>query len=506
VIASSKLGTLPAIGATVDRYQIIAEVAHGGMAVVYAARRVGAGRFDKLLAIKMMLPHLITEHRFVQMFLDEASIAARIQHPNVVQVFDVGSFDRSPYLVMEYLRGQALSTVLRSEPPLARGLVYAIFAAAAEGLHAAHEARASDGSLLGVVHRDVSPQNIHVGYDGTVKVIDFGIAAAEGRISSTRTGEVKGKIAYMAPEQLHKKFAVDRRTDLWALGVLAWSTFAGGRLFTGESDTDTIWNVMHGPIDDIGAIDPELPAELAGCIMACLSREPHARPASAAEIAACFRRAALAQNAGAAELAAHMQAAFRDERAAEEARISDAVRGASAQPSEAPRTAPTAVVPARRGGLALAAGTIGIAVIAIAALVVVMASNVASEDEHEPPPRVAETPAREESVTAGATHEPTPEAEPISLDVSPEVREVWIGSERHDERPVRLSIANGTAELTLVSGRRRETIHVDRSDDGRTLEFSTRRARVRRTAPSEREAPAASPMTASMDAIIRDPL
>jgi serine/threonine-protein kinase len=447
------------------------------------------------------------------MFLDEARIAAQIQHPNVVQVFDVGSFERSPYLVMEYLRGQPLSAVLRrswskSEPP--RGLVYAILAAAADGLHAAHEARASDGTPLGVVHRDVSPQNIHVGYDGTVKVIDFGIAAAEGRIGSTRTGEVKGKLAYMAPEQLHKKFAVDRRTDLWALGVLAWSTFAGERLFGGESDTDTIWSVMHGPIEDIGARDPELPAELANCIMACLAREPHGRPASAAEIAACFRRAALAESAGPAEIAAHMQSAFREERLLEEARIAEAVRDATGRESGAVSTV-SAVAP-RRSGLGVAAGAMGIGAIAIVGIVVAMASNVASEDERAPS-HTAETPAAEAPPEPVAVAPPdTPDSppdpispEPISLEVAPEVREVWVGDERHAERPVRLALGDGPAEVTLVAGRRRETIDVDRADDGTTLRFSSRRARARR--PPERETETSTTgMTASMDAIIRDPL
>ncbi len=192
------------------------------MGSVYAVRRRTRSGFDKLLAMKVLHPQLAGERRFVDMFLDEARIAARIEHPNVVTTLDVIDQDGQPLIVMELLRGRSLAALLKKDPGAPRHLLYAILAGAAEGLAAAHDATSADGQPLHVVHRDVSPHNIHVGYDGQVKLIDFGVAAARGRLTSTRTGELKGKLAYLAPEQIMQG-TLDRRTDLFALGIVAWS-------------------------------------------------------------------------------------------------------------------------------------------------------------------------------------------------------------------------------------------------------------------------------------------
>lgn len=325
---------LPRPPARVDRYELIAEVAQGGMAIVYVARRWDTPGFDKLLALKILLPHLARERRFVDMFRDEIRIAARIQHPNVVQVFDVGEHGRLPYMVMEYLRGRSLAALIRRAATggevLPRGLVVSVLASMAEGLHGAHEARDADGSLLGVVHRDVSPQNVHVGFDGHVKVVDFGIAAARGRLTSTHSGEVKGKMGYMAPEQVHQDHPVDRRTDLWALGVVAWETFTGRRLFRADTDATTLWNVINAPIPPLSEVAPDVAAPVAACVMRCLEREPGRRPDSAAEVAAILGPVAYAADGWRApRVAEHVSALFQDEKTADDERLA----AAQAQPS-----------------------------------------------------------------------------------------------------------------------------------------------------------------------------
>ncbi len=316
----AQLGYLPQIGETIDRYTVLAELAHGGMAAVYAVGR-STGHFNKLLAMKVMLPHLVSEKQFVDMFVDEARIAAHVQHPNVVQVFDVGDHKGTPYMVMEYLSGQSLSTV-RRRIQLSAGEVLELLARAAEGLHAAHETRDRSGELLNIVHRDVSPQNIHVSYDGSVKVVDFGIAAASGRITQTRTGEVKGKLSYAAPEQLRPKREVDRRLDIWAMGVIAWEMLSGKRLFKGETDADTMYNVLNKIPAPLGG---KIPAEVAELVASCLERNVDLRPTTAAELARVFGSAASRLGADRGELAARVSSAFAEQRAVEEERIASAL-------------------------------------------------------------------------------------------------------------------------------------------------------------------------------------
>ncbi|MEM9189566.1 MAG: protein kinase [Myxococcota bacterium] len=292
----SQLVRLPEVGDRVDGYLVAAEVAHGGMAAVFAARRIVGTGFDKLLALKVLLPHLATEPRFVDMFLDEVRIVSRIHHPNVVQVFDTGRVRGLPYLVMEYLSGQSLSALLRATRPdaLPMAVLSAIFADVARGLHGAHETRDADGEPLELVHRDVSPQNVHVSYAGQIKVVDFGIASARGRLTATQTGEVKGKMAYLAPEQVMGR-SVDRRTDVWALGVMAFEGLTGERLFRGESDGATIQNILNKQVPDIRSLRADLPEDLAEIVMACLERSPAARPSTAAELAEAFGQAALSR-------------------------------------------------------------------------------------------------------------------------------------------------------------------------------------------------------------------
>jgi len=188
------------------------------MASVYLAQFNAAQGFERWVAVKVVHPHLAKDPRFIRMLLDEARITARVQHPNVCSVVDFGKDDGTCYLVMEYLHGESVATVIRRARKgagLPWQLACRIMAEACRGLHAAHELRDHDGKALGIVHRDISPQNLFVLYDGVTKVLDFGVAQARNRLEKTKTGEVKGKLAYMAPEQLLGQ-TLDRRADIFA--------------------------------------------------------------------------------------------------------------------------------------------------------------------------------------------------------------------------------------------------------------------------------------------------
>jgi serine/threonine-protein kinase len=220
------------------------------MASVWIARQTGKHGFEKLVAIKTILPKYAGDTRFQQMFLDEARIASRIEHPNVAQILDVGEQHGTTYLVMEYVDGDSLSTVQRAmtkrNTSVPHGMVLRMMAEVCGGLHAAHELRNDHGGLLGVVHRDVSPQNVLVSTKGITKVIDFGIAKARDRISGdTNADTIKGKIRYMAPEQA-QGHAVDRRADVWAVGAIMYHLLAGKPPYDGENDMQTLLMLTSG--------------------------------------------------------------------------------------------------------------------------------------------------------------------------------------------------------------------------------------------------------------------
>src|SRR5689334_3881475 len=210
------------------RYELIGELARGGMGTVYLARNAGEGRFQRLFAIKVLHPHLASDTAFIDMLGDEAHIAARLHHPNVVPILDLGKEGDLHYVVMEYIEGPALSTLLKRSPDhRPPELVVAIVIDALEGIHAAHTLEDDEGKEIRLVHRDVSPPNILVGSDGIGRITDFGIAKAEARISSTRPGMRKGKLQYMSPEQIRDGDMVDHRTDIWAVGAVLWNALTG---------------------------------------------------------------------------------------------------------------------------------------------------------------------------------------------------------------------------------------------------------------------------------------
>ena len=276
------------------------------MATVYLARLEGSAGFQKIVAIKKVHPHLARNPSFVKMFIDEAHICARLTHPNICQVFDFGVSREANFLVMEFLSGQTVGAVMRRlrsgpqdafEMPGFRRFVAKVMVDACEGLHAAHEAMDDHGRPLRIVHRDVSPANIFVTYDGVAKIMDFGIAHAAERESKTATGELKGSVAYMAPEQATSQ-AVDRRTDVWALGVLLWELLSGQRLFGGGGHmAETLYNVVNKPIPPIKSVRPSVPDTYAMVVHRALERDPRRRFSSAREMAQALQRAVQTEGA-----------------------------------------------------------------------------------------------------------------------------------------------------------------------------------------------------------------
>ncbi|MFO0568785.1 MAG: serine/threonine-protein kinase [Polyangiaceae bacterium] len=276
------------------RYRVVDEIGVGGMASVHLARADGPGGFQKWVAIKRIHRHLAEDEQFIRMFLDEARIAARISHPNVAQVFDLGKQRDTYWIAMEYLHGEPMREIMRAveeagAPPMGPQLAAKVIADAAEGLHAAHELRDKDGKLLNLVHRDVTPHNLFLTYDGAVKVVDFGIAKVTGRLSTTRAGTLKGKLAYMSPEQV-QGVSIDRRTDIFALGVVLWELTTGRRLFRMDSDLETLERVQACVVPPPSSIVDNYPVELESIVMRALAKDANKRYPSAREMSRALQQ------------------------------------------------------------------------------------------------------------------------------------------------------------------------------------------------------------------------
>jgi eukaryotic-like serine/threonine-protein kinase len=272
------------------RYELIGELARGGMGTVYLARNAGEGRFQRLFAIKVLHPHLAAETAFIDMMRDEAQIAARLHHPNVVPILDLGMEGDVHYVVMDYVEGPALSTIFRRSPDHRRpDALVAIVIDTLEGLHAAHTLQDDHGEEIRLVHRDVSPPNILVGSDGIARITDFGIAKAEARMTSTRPGTRKGKLQFMSPEQIRDGETIDHRTDIWAIGVVLWNALTGRNLFKGESDGATIHNILEKVIPPPSTEGLKPPSCFDTIVLRALSRDPANRYATALEMADALR-------------------------------------------------------------------------------------------------------------------------------------------------------------------------------------------------------------------------
>jgi serine/threonine-protein kinase len=264
------------------------------MATVHFGRLLGVVGFSKTVAIKRLHPQLARDPEFVSMFLDEARLAARIRHPNVVSTLDVVATDRELFLVMEYVQGESLRHLERRAaeqgaciPP---SIVATIMVGVLYGLHAAHEATNERGEALGIVHRDVSPQNVLVGVDGVPRVFDFGVAKAAGRAQTTREGQLKGKLAYMSPEQLMGS-GIERASDVFAASAVLWEALVGRRLFKGDSEGEVVKLVLDAKVEPPSKFVPDLPAKLDDIVLRGLARNPADRFATTREMARALEKA-----------------------------------------------------------------------------------------------------------------------------------------------------------------------------------------------------------------------
>jgi len=272
---------------TLGKYRLIAELGHGGMAEVYLAVVQGPAGFNKLCVVKQIRPQLATDPEFLGMFLDEARLAARLSHPNVVQTNEVGQEGDRYFIAMEYLEGQPLNRILHRigrDGGLSLPMHLRIIVDMLSGLHHAHELTDFDGTPLNVVHRDVTPHNVFVTYDGQVKVVDFGIAKAMNSSAETRLGVVKGKVAYMAPEQARGE-RVDRRADIFSAGVMLWEAATGRRLWKGIPDLTVLHRLINGDIPSPRSVDPDVPEGLEKIVMKALALRREDRYATSTDLA-----------------------------------------------------------------------------------------------------------------------------------------------------------------------------------------------------------------------------
>jgi len=321
-------------------YQLLAKLATGGMAEIFLARAAGATK-GEVLVLKRILPHLAEDDHFVTMFRDEADLASRLDHKNICHVDAYGEIGGTWFIAMEYLHGVPLSRMMtrlsKAGKMLDMRVVAGIIIQACEGLHSAHEARDEKGQLMGVVHRDVSPPNIMVISDGTVKLLDFGIAKARGANSRTRTGTVKGKNAYMSPEQILGK-PLDRRSDVFALAIVMYEMLAIRRLFHRDSDFLTFKAITEEPIPDIRERRPDLPPGMRAALLQAMARDPNGRFDTALAFANALRNsvATLGGPASPSDLARLLFTDFGDEMSSRD----EILKAADDAPAPVPKTPP----------------------------------------------------------------------------------------------------------------------------------------------------------------------
>lgn len=302
------------------------------MATVSLARAMDRRTGPLLVAVKRPHRHLTNDATFLAMLVDEARLASAIDHPNVVKVRELGFDGGAPFIVMDYVEGASLAELRRELSGIGRALdvrvATRIALDALAGLHAAHELHDESGKALGIIHRDVSPHNVLIGCDGRAHLTDFGIAKAEDRIQTTRTHEVKGKLAYLAPERIDKRRSCTVQSDVFSMAVVLWECFAGRRLFRGQEAVDVLQEVMSGPIPTLRQIGAQVPQALDEVIARGLSRELETRYATALEFAQAIDRAAGPDHAGThADVARLMEAIFGERMALRQAQVRATIGG-----------------------------------------------------------------------------------------------------------------------------------------------------------------------------------
>jgi len=311
-------------------YRQLFELGRGGMAKVYLAESLASG-IRKLVVLKVLNPELSANAEMRALFRREAELAAQMNHPNVVQVMEVVEYRESPFIVMEYLDGAPLSTIIRrAGKHLSLALHLQILCQVLRGLHHFHELRDLDGSPLNGVHRDVSPQNIMVLHDGPVKVLDFGIAKISATdVQATRSGIIKGRIQYMPPEQILGASTIDRRADLFALGVILWEAVAGRRMWEGKTEVELFRALATGALPDLREFAPAAPESIVRVVQRATAIEPERRFANALEMLAAIEEASAKEGllTRSHELAAFMATHFGEAREEEQTQIRAALRG-----------------------------------------------------------------------------------------------------------------------------------------------------------------------------------
>jgi serine/threonine protein kinase len=299
-------------------YEIVRKLARGGMAELFLSRTVGPEGFEKLVVLKKILPSHAENPKFVRLFLDEAKLAATLDHPHIAHVYDMGKVDGHYFFTMEYVHGQDVRTTMRRATRLDRKfpIEHAVQIASnvAAALHYAHERRRADGTLLDIVHRDVSPSNVLVSYDGAVKLVDFGVAKATTSTVKTRTGTLKGKIAYMSPEQA-KGAPVDRRSDIFSLGIMLWEMVTMQRLYKADNDLATIQMIINSKAQPPSHLRPDCTVELDRIIMRALAINPDERYQTAEQLQIELEELAREQklNQSTVSLRTYMHELFDDE-------------------------------------------------------------------------------------------------------------------------------------------------------------------------------------------------
>jgi TonB family protein len=285
--ATAPKGTAGGTGGNFGRYHLLEKIAAGGMAEVFKARMSGEEGFEKIVAIKRILPHMADSVDFITMFIDEAKLAAQLTHSNIIHIYDLGKVDAYHYIAMEYVEGKDLRSILKLGQergwPLPLELALFVASKIANALDYAHRRLGPDGRELDLVHRDVSPQNILISFEGDIKLCDFGIAKAATKMSQTQTGALKGKLQYMSPEQAWGK-KVDRRTDVYSLGLVLHEMLTGDRLFTGDTDLAILEQVRDATIAPPSSKNPDVPEKVDQIVLKALSKDPAARFQNASEL------------------------------------------------------------------------------------------------------------------------------------------------------------------------------------------------------------------------------
>ncbi len=425
------------------KYQLQCKLADGGMAEVFLARQTGVEGFEKLVVCKRIRPELSQDAGFVQMFLNEARVAARLNHPNVVQIFELGRVEATYFITMEFIHGEDLRTLTQQAQQLGQpppfGLSCRILADTLAGLHYAHTRPSADGQPLGLVHRDVSPQNVLVTYEGGVKLVDFGIAKVNqrGLSEQTKAGLFKGKFAYMSPEQ-SRGLKLDARSDIFAAGVLLWELLTWTRLFKRPNDMATLVAVAEETIPSPRSIDPRIPAELERISMRALERDLSKRYPTAQEMRADLEQLIRAQSweADALALAGYMNRLFARKLASQARDVAASGRGsledfllALDDSKTISWIGPARLAPARGGPESMNGLAVGGAVNRDALLPETPASPAAADGEVDELPATATTVS---SMPDFAEHEAQPEPEAKAEPTPTSNQRVALGSRDDD--------------------------------------------------------------------------